>query len=125
MFRQIYWLVVIIIERGVRDTGFKVADRWVHVPEKIPELIVPSLEGFNLKPYVSYRVEQFTQSEFTAEDLFNEVYSKKIEEDFINGQLDENGNPLNPSEYEALTPQQAKNNAEKTGCDIFKETKEL
>lgn len=95
------------------------------MPEMIPELIVPSLEGFNLKPYVSYRVEQFTQPGLTAEDLFNEVYSKKIEEDFANGQLDENGEPLNPSEYEKLTPQEAKENAAKTGCDIFDEKRFL
>lgn len=99
-------------------------DKWVHVPEMVPELIVPSLEGFTLKPYVSYKVEKFTQPSFTAQDLFDAVYAKKIEEDFVNGQLDENGESLNPSEYEKLTPQQAKNNAGKTGCDIFSEHKE-
>lgn len=91
----------------------------------VPELIVPSLEGFTLKPYVSYRVENFTEPEFTAQELFDAVYSKKIEEDFGNNQLDENGEPLNPSEYEKLTPQQAKDSASKTGCDIFNENKPL
>lgn len=91
----------------------------------IPELIVPSLEGFTLKPYVSYRVEEITEPEFTAQDLFDVVYSKKIKEDFASGQLDENGEPLNPSEYEKLTPQQAKEQARKTGCDLFTEKKPL
>lgn len=95
------------------------------MPEKIPELIVPSLEGFTLKPYVSYRVEEIDQGEFTAQDLFDMVYAKKIEEDFKNGQLDENGDPLNPSEHEQLTSQQAKDNAGKTGSDIFKDTEFL
>ncbi|XP_072754149.1 large ribosomal subunit protein mL41 [Anoplolepis gracilipes] len=114
-----------IDRRGVRHTGFRVNDRYVEVPEMIPELIVPSLEGFTLKPYVSYRVEEFTEPQLTAQDLFNAVYSKKIKEDFANNQLDENGEPLNPSEYEKLTPQQAKDNASKTGCDIFDERKKL
>ncbi|KMQ97164.1 39s ribosomal protein mitochondrial [Lasius niger] len=114
-----------IDKRGVRDTGYKVDDKWVHVPEMVPELIVPSLEGFTLKPYVSYRVEKFTEPEFTAQDLFDAVYSKKIKEDFANNQLNENGEPLNPNEYEKLTPQQAKDNASKTGCDIFEEKRKL
>lgn len=108
-----------ITERGARDTGFRVNGKFVFVPEKVPELIVPSLEGFKLKPYVSYRVEEFDQGTFTAQDLFDMIYAKKIEQDFINGELDENGEPLNPSENEQLTPQQAKDNAAKTGCDIF------
>lgn len=67
----------------------------------------------------------FTEPQFTAQDLFDAVYSKKIEEDFANNQLDEKGEPLNPSEHEKLTPQQAKDNASKTGCDIFDEKRLL
>ena len=91
----------------------------------IPELIVPSLEGFTLKPYVSYKAEGITEPEFTAQDLFDVVYSKKIKEDFEKGQLDENGEPLNPSEYEKLTPQQAKDEAGKTGSDLFNQKRPL
>lgn len=91
----------------------------------VPELIVPSLKGFTLKPYVSYKVQEITEPEFTARDLFDVVYAKKIEEDFAKGQLDENGESLNPSEYEKLTPQQAKENAGKTGCDLFDEREPL
>jgi len=89
------------------------------VPEMIPELIVPSLEGFTLKPYVSYKVKDFTIPEYTAQSLFDDIYAKKIKEDFERNELNENGEPLNPSEYEKLTPQQAMDSAEKTGCDIF------
>lgn len=109
----------------MRETGYKVGDTWVHVPEMVPELIVPSLEGFTLKPYVSYKAEGITEPEFTAQDLFDVVYSKKIKEDFENGQLDENGMPLNPSEHEKLTSQQAKDQALKTGCDLFDAKKPL
>lgn len=107
------------LERGVRDIGFKVEGRWVCVPEMIPELIVPSLEGFTLKPYVSYKAENISQGEYTAEDLFNEVYAKKIKEDFNNQQLHPNGDPVNPSEYERLTPKEAADRAKRTGTDIF------
>lgn len=125
-YQHIHILIIInFIERGTRDIGYKIDDRFVMVPEMIPELIVPSLEGFTLKPYVSYKVEMFTEPQFTAQDLFDAVYSKKIEEDFANNQLDEKGEPLNPSEYEKLTPKQAKDNASKTGCDIFDEKKSL
>ncbi|XP_029160011.1 39S ribosomal protein L41, mitochondrial [Nylanderia fulva] len=114
-----------IDHRGVRKTGRKLGDHWITVPEMIPELIVPSLEGFTLKPYVSYRVMDFSEPEFTAQDLFDAVYSEKIKKDFANNKLDENGEPLNPSEHEQLTPQQAKDNARKTGSDIFDERNRL
>ncbi|KYN04474.1 PREDICTED: 39S ribosomal protein L41, mitochondrial [Cyphomyrmex costatus] len=114
-----------IDKRGVRDIGYQIGDKFVTVPEMIPELIVPSLEDFKLKPYVSYRAEGITEPEFTAQDLFDVTYSKKIKEDFANGQLDDNGEPLNPNEYEKLTSQQAKEQAGKTGCDLFSEKKKL
>ncbi|XP_047363048.1 39S ribosomal protein L41, mitochondrial [Vespa velutina] len=108
-----------IDKRGVRDTGFKIGNRWINVPEMVPELIVPSLEGFTLKPYVSYKVENISQGEYTAKDLFNEIYAKKIEEDFNKQELDPNGDPMNPNEYEKLTPQEAADRAKRTGTDIF------
>ncbi|XP_076398179.1 mitochondrial ribosomal protein L41 isoform X1 [Megachile rotundata] len=107
-----------IDRRGTRLTGRYVDGKFVNIPEMIPELIVPSLKDFHLKPYVSYKAE-VKQREYTAKDLFNFVYAKKIKEDFKNGQLDSKGEPLNPSEYEKLTPEEARIRAEKTGTDIF------
>ena len=43
-----------------------------------PELIVPDLEDFNLKPYVSYRAKDINTPEFTARDLFEKVYAGEI-----------------------------------------------
>ncbi|KAK2576602.1 hypothetical protein KPH14_005271 [Odynerus spinipes] len=111
-----------IDKRGTRDTGIKVGNKWIHIPEKVPELIVPSLEGFTLKPYVSYKAQNIELEEFTAKDLFDEIYAPKIKKDFEENQLLENGDPINPSEYEKLTPQEAKDRAGKTGCDIFCES---
>lgn len=59
------------------------------------------------------------QSKFTAQDLFDSVYSQKITEDFQSNKLDEFGNPLEPSENEKLTAEEAKILAKKTGTDIF------
>ncbi|KAI5705630.1 hypothetical protein M8J76_002837 [Diaphorina citri] len=89
------------------------------VVETIPELIVPNLEGFNLKPYVSYRTNEIQTPEFTAKDLFIEVYAEKINKDFEANKLDEDGNPLQPSDNELLTPEEAEIRARKTGSDLF------
>lgn len=72
-----------------------------------------------LKPYVSYKVEDIIQPEFTARDLFHYVYSDKIEADFKAGKLDAEGMPLEPSEEEKMTPEEAKLKADQTGSDIF------
>ena len=40
---------------GTRSTGVRHPLFFEHVPEKVPELIVPDLTGFELKPYVSYK----------------------------------------------------------------------
>ena len=40
---------------GTRGTGIRHAASWEHVPEKVPEIIVPpDLDTCDLKPYVSY-----------------------------------------------------------------------
>lgn len=106
--------------RGVRDTGYTTHDgHYVEVPEKIPQLVVPSLAGFQLKPYVSYKAADVVQSEFTAQDLFDAVYSRKIVEDFKAGKLDANGAPLEPSAEERLDAEEAWSRARRTGSDIF------
>ncbi|XP_023029563.1 mitochondrial ribosomal protein L41 [Leptinotarsa decemlineata] len=105
--------------RGVREIGYKVDGKFVEIPEKIPQLVVPDLTGFKLKPYVSYRAPEVTQSKFTAEDLFNVVYAPKIVKDFKEGKLDSNGQPLEPSEDEKMTAEEAKIKAKQTGTDIF------
>ncbi|KAL7646959.1 UNVERIFIED_CONTAM: hypothetical protein RMT77_002216 [Armadillidium vulgare] len=110
----------LVYNRGDRPVGFEdEKGRIKVVPEMIPDIIVPDLENFSLKPYVSYRVPDVTQSEFTPQDLFYAIYSKKIAEDFKKGLLDEDGNPKEPSEEEQLTEEEARLLALKTGSDIF------
>nr|CAI5856451.1 unnamed protein product [Callosobruchus analis] len=108
-----------IHKRGVRDVGYHNGEKFVLIPEMIPEIIVPDLTDCKLKPYVSYRAPEVTQSEFTAEDLFYVVYAPKIAKDFKEGKLDEKGQPVEPSSEEKLTPEEAKLKARQTGTDIF------
>ncbi|KAF0762594.1 39S ribosomal protein L41, mitochondrial [Aphis craccivora] len=108
-----------ITDYGIRDTTVRVGRKVITVREKIPDIIVPDLDDFNLKPYVSYRAPEITQSEFTAKDLFNAVYRKKIVDDFKNNKLKENFEPIEPNEEESLTPEQAKLKARQTGSDMF------
>lgn len=106
-------------KRGVRDIGYYMNGRFVEVPEMIPELIVPDLKDCELKPYVSYKAEDVIQSEFTPQQLFDAVYSKKIVKDFREGKLSKDGLPLEPSEEEKLQPEEAIQRAKRTGSDIF------
>ncbi|XP_028171068.1 39S ribosomal protein L41, mitochondrial [Ostrinia furnacalis] len=105
--------------RGVRETGYRLNGRFVNVPEMIPELIVPDLKNCDLKPYVSYRAADVIQSEFTAQQLFDAVYSKKIVTDYKEGKLDVEGNPLEPSKEEKLQPEEAVAAARRTGSDLL------
>ncbi|XP_068617922.1 large ribosomal subunit protein mL41 [Battus philenor] len=108
-----------IDKRGVRDVGYYLNGRFVKVPEMIPEIIVPDLKDFHLKPYVSYKSEDVIQSEFTPQHLFDAIYSKKIVTDFKEGKLDADGQPLEPSNEEKLQPDEAISRAKRTGSDIF------
>ena len=109
---------------GVRDVVVEhPSGRREFIEELAPQLVVPpdvdKDEETPLKPYVSYRTRDIQQEEFTAKDLFNAVYAKKIIKDFKEGKLDEDGRPLEPSPEEALTADDAYIAARKTGSDIF------
>ncbi|GIX84206.1 39S ribosomal protein L41, mitochondrial [Caerostris darwini] len=106
-------------QRGRRLPGYWENGKFVKVPEMIPELIVPDLTDFPLKPYVSYRTSDITQEKFTPEHLFYAVYHKKLTKDFEEGKLDENGNPLEPSEEEKMDADEASRKGRSTGSDLF------
>jgi len=105
----------------VQQHGFKYDEVYHQVPEMIPEMIVPDLTDCELKPYVSYRAADIYQTEFKAVDLFDIVYANKIKKDFEANKLDADGNPLEPSEMEKMTPDEAWTLARKSGSDIFSE----
>ncbi|KAM4615698.1 large ribosomal subunit protein mL41 isoform 1-T2 [Polymixia lowei] len=72
--------------RTARPTGLKLASKkFVPIQAMIPQFVVPNLEGFKLKPYVSYRAPAGTEPPLTAESLFAEVVAPQINKDFDEG----------------------------------------
>ena len=53
--RDSQWSDIYEHKYGARGTGIRHEADWEHVPEKVPELIIPDLTDCKLKPYVSYR----------------------------------------------------------------------
>lgn len=99
---------------GIRWPGYWFKRKFVYVPEMEPELVVPDLEGFQLKPYVSYKAEDIETRPFTAKELFDHVYAEKIETDF----------KLDSKEDYTVTGEEIDNarlKALQTGADLFEE----
>ena len=72
----------------VAPTGYEDSNgKYHHVPELVPEFVVPDLTDFDLKPYVSYRVKELNQSEFTAAHLFEACLANDVRQDFNAGKL--------------------------------------
>ncbi|XP_076021306.1 large ribosomal subunit protein mL41 [Genypterus blacodes] len=72
--------------RGARPTGLKLSSgKFVSVQAMIPEFIVPDLEGFKLKPYVSYRCPKGTEPPLTVESVFAEAVAPQISKDYEAG----------------------------------------
>ncbi|KAF7659020.1 hypothetical protein LDENG_00004530 [Lucifuga dentata] len=72
--------------RGARPTGLNLSSgKFVSVQTMIPEFVVPDLEGFKLKPYVSYRCPKGSEPPLTAESMFAEVVAPQIKKDFEEG----------------------------------------
>ncbi|XP_074493598.1 large ribosomal subunit protein mL41 [Sebastes fasciatus] len=72
--------------RGARPTGLKLSSsKFLSIRTMIPEFVVPNLEGFQLKPYVSYRSPQGTEPPVTAQSVFAEVVAPQIKRDFEEG----------------------------------------
>ena len=72
--------------RGARPTGLRLSSRkFLSIRAMIPEFVVPNLEEFKLKPYVSYRAPRGTAPPVTAESVFAEVVAPHIQKDFEDG----------------------------------------
>lgn len=99
---------------GIRWPGYWFKRKFVYVAEMEPQLIVPDLEDFPLKPYVSYRVNESDTPPFTAKQLFDQVYAEKIISDFREKQCEEF--QLKPEEID-----EARLKALQTGSDLFED----
>lgn len=72
--------------RGARPTGLRLSSRkFLSIRAMIPEFVVPNLEGFKLKPYVSYRSPRGTEPPLTAQSVFSDVVAPQIQKDFEDG----------------------------------------
>lgn len=72
--------------RGARPAGRNLpSSKFLAIRSMIPEFVVPPLEGFKLRPYVSYRAPKGTEPPLTAQSLFDEVVAPQIKQDFEAG----------------------------------------
>lgn len=72
--------------RGARPTGLRLSSgKFLSFRAMIPEFVVPNLDGFKLKPYVSYRSQRGTLPPVTAQSLFAEVVAPQVKTDFEEG----------------------------------------
>lgn len=72
--------------RGARPTGLNLSSgKFITIKAMIPEFVVPNLEGFKLKPYVSYRAPRGTLPPVTAQSLFTDVVAPQIKKDIEDG----------------------------------------
>lgn len=99
---------------GIKWPGYWFKRKFVYVKEMEPELVVPDLDDFELKPYVSYRVEDIDTKPFTAKDLFDAVYAEGI----INSYKQEGVDKYDVTQEEIDA---ARLSAMQTGADLFEE----
>ena len=99
---------------GIRWPGYWFRRKFVYVKEMEPEIIVPDLTGFQLKPYVSYRTEDVQTKPFTAKELFDKTYASEVERAFKENRIE---NLDTPPE----TIDEARLRALQTGADLFEE----
>ncbi|NWH47371.1 RM41 protein, partial [Fregata magnificens] len=77
--------------RGAKKLGVLTSNRkFLLIKEMVPQFVVPNLEGFKLKPYVSYRAPEGSEPPLTAKQLFTEVVAPRIEKDVKQGAFDPN-----------------------------------
>lgn len=99
---------------GIRWPGYWFKKKFVYVKEMEPELVVPDLEGFELKPYVSYKAEDVETKPLTAKDLFDHVYADQMIEDFSTNDTQDYQVPQDEIDDARLKAMQ-------TGSDLFEE----
>jgi len=99
---------------GIRWPGYWFKRKFVYVKEMEPELVVPDLNGFELKPYVDYAVEDIDTKQFTAKQLFDSVYAPAIKNVF-----EESGTET--FEVSSENIDEARLKALQTGADLFEE----
>nr|XP_054759979.1 39S ribosomal protein L41, mitochondrial-like [Lytechinus pictus] len=72
----------------IQPTGYGVRTTWRNVKEMIPEIVVPSLDDFPLKAYVSYKCPDTQQDPIAPRDIFDKCVAPKVLEDLESGRYD-------------------------------------
>lgn len=99
---------------GIRWPGYWFKRKFVYVKEMEPEIVVPNLDGFELKPYVSYRAEDISTPPHTAKELFDRVYASQVERDFKEKNIENYDVPQEQIDEARLKAMQ-------TGSDLFED----
>ncbi|XP_002122326.2 uncharacterized protein LOC100185051 [Ciona intestinalis] len=73
---------------GELDEEIEEDGRRIPVRDRVPEVVVPDLKDFLLKPYVTYRAEEIHQPPTQAKDLFDAFYAPAIEAELQNVPLE-------------------------------------
>jgi large subunit ribosomal protein L41 len=110
-------MTLIFLTLPQRYPGYWIDGKFHYIKEMEPELIVPDLTDFPLKPYVSYRANELETPELTAKALFNLVYADDIYKQYLKGE-DVEGEEMTTEEM-IEQAEQARAEAEKTGSDRF------
>ncbi|NXX95458.1 RM41 protein, partial [Centropus bengalensis] len=75
--------------RGAKKLGVLTSNKkFILIQEMVPHFVVPDLQGFKLKPYVSYRAPEGSEPPMTAKALFDEVVAPRIQKDVKEGVYD-------------------------------------
>ncbi|MBN3299371.1 large ribosomal subunit protein mL41 [Amia ocellicauda] len=74
--------------RGARRTGVLTSSgKFLRLPAMVPQLVVPLMEGFRLKPYVSYRAPTGSEPPLTPKALFTQTVAPAVERDLREGRF--------------------------------------
>ncbi|RMZ93215.1 39S ribosomal mitochondrial [Brachionus plicatilis] len=77
---HIEWTNKPFLHRGVQIPGFidPKTKEFIFVEEMVPEIVVPDLTDFQLKPYVPYNVKEIKNTVFGAKDLYKKTLEVEI-----------------------------------------------
>ena len=117
LYRDYYKDPISFDPMKIQHPGYWFRRKFVYVPQMDPVLMVPDLEGFKLKPYVSYATKEIHQSELTALSLFNATYGQEIIGRYMKGEdvsLD-----ITQEDIDA-----ARQKYDQTGADLFDATEQ-
>lgn len=99
---------------GIKWPGYWFKKKFVYVKEMEPEIIVPDLTDFELKPYVSYRTEDIDTEPHSAKEIFDYVYADKVEDAYKEHKLEKFDVPQEKIDEARLAAMQ-------TGADILED----